>query len=90
MHAKLIDQLGMNRYLALDAKIPIHIREEYVVHRLLNTEGKSVDALEIVEEIDLINGKYRPKAGIHNSLTKDYLKYKWNLKNELKKIGVTY
>ncbi len=90
MHAKLIDQLGMKRYLILDAKIPTHIREEYVVHRLLNSGGKAVEAKEIGREINLINKEYRPNAGINKSLTKDYLKNRWNLKNELKKIGITY
>jgi hypothetical protein len=90
MHANLIETLGMERYLKLDAKIPMHIREEYVVHRLLNKGGRSVDAEEIVKEINYINDSYRPVGNIKSPLTKEYLKDKWTLEGELKKIGITF
>jgi hypothetical protein len=90
MHSNLIETLGMERYLKLDVKIPTHIREEYVVHRLLNKGGGSVDGREIAEEISRINTDYRKSSGIKSHLTEDYLKDKWNLEDELKKIGVTY
>jgi hypothetical protein len=90
MHAKLIELLGLEKYKKLIDKIPTHIKEEYVVHRFLqtNSKAKNVDALD--EEILLINKKYRKDAGLNNHLTTDYLKKDWNLKNELKKLNIHY
>ncbi|MET3536657.1 hypothetical protein [Chryseobacterium limigenitum] len=90
MHAKLIEQLGLEKYQKLIDKIPTHIKEEYVVHRFLKTKSKAMNNLEIQEEIKLINDRYRPKSGLDTPTTKEYLEKEWNLKNELKKIKIYY
>ncbi|QBJ87463.1 hypothetical protein DDI74_14850 [Chryseobacterium gleum] len=90
MHAKLIEQLGLEKYQMLIDKIPTHIKEEYVVHRFLATKSKALDIKELDIELDNINNKYRKNANISEQLDKDYLAGEWNLKNELKKLNIHY
>lgn len=90
MHAKLIEQLGLEKYQSLIDRIPTHIKEEYVVHRFLATDSKALDPKELNIELDNINNKYRKNANIDQPLDKDYLAKEWNLKNELKKLNIHY
>ena len=48
------------------------------------------DEIEIQQEIFRINTEYRPKFGLNNAITMEYLEKGWNLKNELKKLNINY
>lgn len=89
MHAKLIEQLGFEKYQKVINKIPMHIKEEYVVHRFLRAKPKALNIEELSNEFKRINSHYRKLAG-QPSLTETYLKNEWTLKNELKKLKIYY